>query len=139
MDQSENSHAVCKVSVVDEDGRLIHDTLVNPEATITRSMYRLHGVKMSWLSDAPTVSQVRQHLLQVCGKSVFIGHSVKHDLNAIGLLNVYCIDTYYYEDLDEDDFVNLASRNPKKLKDLASMYLNAQIQDSFHSSVSNIK
>ena len=102
-------------------------------------MYRLHGVKMSWLSDAPTVSQVRQHLLQVCGKSVFIGHSVKHDLNAIGLLNVYCIDTYYYEDLDEDDFVNLASRNPKKLKDLASMYLNAQIQDSFHSSVSNIK
>ena len=136
MDQSDCTSVVCKVSVVDENGGLILDTLVNPEAVITRSMVRLHGVRMSWLSDAPTVTQVRQHLQEVCGKSVFIGHSVKHDLNALSLVNVHCIDTYFYEDMTQDDSMLWASRNPKKLKDLASLFLNAQIQESVHSSVS---
>lgn len=62
MDQSDTTNAVCKISVVDEEGRLILDTLVNPEMPITRSLHRLHGVKTSWLSDAPTISAVRQHL-----------------------------------------------------------------------------
>lgn len=135
MDQSDCTSVVCKVSVVDENGGLILDTLVNPEAVITRSMVRLHGVRMSWLSDAPTVTQVRQHLQEVCGKSVFIGHSVKHDLNALSLVNVHCIDTYFYEDMTQDDSMLWASRNPKKLKDLASLFLNAQIQESVHSSI----
>ena len=100
MDQSECTSVVCKISVVDENGGILLDTLVNPEAPITRSLYPIHGVRMSWLSDAPTASQVRQHLQQVCSKSVFIGHSVKHDLNALTLSNVYCIDTYSYEDMD---------------------------------------
>ena len=58
---------------------------------------------MNWLSDAPTVTQVREHLKKVCGKSVFIGHSVKHDLNALSLFDVHCIDTYFYEDMEAED------------------------------------
>ena len=91
---------MCKVSVVDENGRILLDTLVNPEVQITRSLERLHGIKKQWLNDAPTVTSVREHLRKVCGKSVFIGHSVKHDLNALSLYNVYCIDTYFYEDME---------------------------------------
>lgn len=139
MEQSDNTSVVCKASVVDENGGIILDTLVNPEAPITRSLYMIHGVRASWLSDAPTVTQVRDHLLQYCGKSVFIGHSVKHDLNALGLLNVHCIDTYAYEQRDlEDDPDFIQPPNPKSLKLLTSQYLNAQIQEKFHSSVSQI-
>ena len=95
----------------------------------------IHGIDKRWLADAPTITQVREHLLKVCGKSVFIGHSVKHDLNALGIFDVHCIDTYMYEDADVRDG---KYRNPKKLKDLASIYLNARIQESVHSSVSTI-
>ena len=125
MDQSDCTSVVCKVSVVDENGAILLDTLVNPEATITRSLYRIHGVKQSWLTDAPTVSQVRQHLQQVCGKSVFVGHSVKHDLNSLCLFNVHCIDTYCYEEINEGHEFVCMTPQPKKLKDLVSIYLNA--------------
>ena len=103
MDQSDCTSVVCKASVIDENGAIILDTLVNPEMEITRSLYRIHGVRRSWLSDAPTITKVREHLQQVCGKSVFIGHSVKHDLNALSLMNVHCIDTYNYEDAECED------------------------------------
>ena len=39
MDQSECTSVVCKVSVIDENGGILLDTLVNPEAPITRSIY----------------------------------------------------------------------------------------------------
>ena len=125
MDQSHCTSVVCKVSVVNESGHILLDTLVNPEAEITRSLYLIHGVKQRWLTDAPTITQVRQHLQQICGKSVFIGHSVKHDLNALQLFNVYCIDTYCFEEPNNlvDGFYK--TPQPKKLKELTSSYLNA--------------
>ena len=55
----------------------------------------------------------------------------------LGLLDVHCIDTYFYEDMDAEDPLFWQSRNPKKLKDLASIHLNAQIQEDVHSSVSS--
>jgi len=62
MDQCENKSVVCKVSVVDEEGGIILDTLVNPEEPITRSLFQIHGVRREWLNDAPTLTKVREHL-----------------------------------------------------------------------------
>ena len=45
MDQHYNTSAVCKVSIVDENGRIIVDTLVNSEVEITFSVYRIHGIR----------------------------------------------------------------------------------------------
>jgi DNA polymerase III epsilon subunit-like protein len=50
------------VSVVDEEGGIILDTLVNPEEPITRSLFQIHGVRREWLNDAPTLTKVREHL-----------------------------------------------------------------------------
>ena len=41
--------AVIKVTIVDEDGRIILDTLVNPECDIVRSIARIHGIRRKWL------------------------------------------------------------------------------------------
>ena len=80
MDYSNSTSAVCKVSLVDESGQILVDTLVNPEMQITRSMYRIHGIRQEWLKDAPTINEVRKHIKSICENSIFIGHSVKHDL-----------------------------------------------------------
>ena len=55
---------------------------------------------MSWLSDAPTVNEVKAHILQICAGSNFVGHAVRCDLKALGLAVPY-VDTTYFEDMDE--------------------------------------
>ena len=84
---------------------------------------------MSWLTDAPTVSEVKAHILQICNGSNFVGHSVRCDLKAIGLSVPY-VDTTYFEDIIE------RRKEPPSLRGLADRYLNAKIQSGIHSSVS---
>ena len=68
-----------KVSVINEDGEVVLDTLVRPYVNgvdyqdVTQiaghgSMESIHGVKAEWLSDAPTFQSVREHVLQLCGR-----------------------------------------------------------------------
>lgn len=55
---------------------------------------------MSWLNDAPTVNEVKAHILKICAGSNFVGHSVRCDLKALGLAVPY-VDTTYFEDMQE--------------------------------------
>lgn len=52
-----------KITVVDETGHIMLDTLVNPQAIITLSCENIHGISVAWLHDAPTLNEVREHLL----------------------------------------------------------------------------
>ena len=56
MDRSLDSNALVKITVVDDAGRLILDTLVNPGVPITQSCFQIHGIRPEWLVDAPLVS-----------------------------------------------------------------------------------
>ena len=76
MDVASTRNVPCKISVVDEKGAIILDTLVNPEVPVDQSNARIHGIRRRWLTDAPTATQVREHLRKHFKKSVFIGHSV---------------------------------------------------------------
>ena len=102
MDQADNSstgNVVVKVSVVDESGRILLDTLVNPEVEINRSLVKLHGIKKKWLYDAPTLNDVRAYATKMFSKCVFIGHSVVHDLKCFGISSeLRYADTSYFED-----------------------------------------
>lgn len=84
---------------------------------------------MSWLSDAPTVNEVKAHILQICSGSNFVGHSVRHDLKSLGIAVPY-VDTTYFEDMEE------RRKETPSLKCLAEKYLNVRIQTNIHSSVS---
>ena len=103
MDVANFKNVLCKVSLIDEHGGIILDTLVNPEVPIDHSNARIHGIRRRWLSDAPTATQVRDHLQQQFMNSVFVGHSVQHDLTVLGLFDVHCIDTYTYEDINSEN------------------------------------
>jgi DNA polymerase III epsilon subunit-like protein len=56
MDRSLDSNVLVKITVVDDAGRLILDTLVNPGVPITQSCFQIHGIRPEWLVDAPLVS-----------------------------------------------------------------------------------
>lgn len=58
MDQSDHKNYVCKVTLVDESGAILLDTLVNPEVPITYSLYAIHGIRSEWLQTAPTLKEV---------------------------------------------------------------------------------
>jgi DNA polymerase III epsilon subunit-like protein len=106
MDRSLDSNVLVKITVVDDDGKLILDTLVNPGVPITQSCYQIHGIRPEWLNDAPQVSEVRSHLLQICSKSNFVGHSVRMDLKVIGFENKITpyLDTGFFEDMGLSEF-----------------------------------
>jgi DNA polymerase III epsilon subunit-like protein len=80
MDQSHGKNYICKISIVDEDGQILFDTLVNPEVEITYSLYRIHGIRSEWLNNAPTLPLVKDHVTKVFGNCIFVGHGVRHDL-----------------------------------------------------------
>ena len=70
----------CKVSIVNEEGLVVLDTLIRPSFNgqniekideikpFLRSLTDIHGIKQSWLEDAPTIEQVRDHIFELCGK-----------------------------------------------------------------------
>jgi len=98
----------CKVSVVNQDGLIVLDTLVRPmvngqnvenvrEIPQFKSLHHIHGIKADWLADAPTFSEVQEHILELCAKyktenegnpPIFIGHGVLVDLKAVGISDV---------------------------------------------------
>ena len=105
MDQADNHSVPIKVTLVNENGDLILDTLILPNVTITRSLFCIHGIKQKWLEDAPPLAFVKAHIEKVCRNSIFVGHGIKHDLHVLGLNEVRYIDTYYFEDWGLSDFV----------------------------------
>ena len=44
MDKAEESSVVIKVSLVNEYGHILIDTLVNPQQEITESLSEIHGI-----------------------------------------------------------------------------------------------
>ena len=127
MDQSNFKNYLCKVSIVAEDGTILFDSLVNPEVTITYSLFAIHGIRASWLKTAPTLKAIQSHIALHYGQCIFVGHGVKHDLQAMCLSQVRFIDTSYFEDKGAPADLEFKRKNPKKLKDLASLYLKAVI------------
>lgn len=68
-----------KVSVVDERGILVLDTLIRPcvngidydgaeDVPGYKSLEKIHGIKPAWLKGAPTLAEVRDHINMLCGK-----------------------------------------------------------------------
>lgn len=98
FDQTDGKNVLTKVTLVDEEGLILLDTLVNPGTPITYSCVKIHGIKREWLCDAPSVEDVRAYILQHFGESIFIGHGICQDLKVLSLgTKVEYIDTAWYE------------------------------------------
>lgn len=74
-----------EVSVVDQDGNVVLDTLVNPGIPIPAGATAVHGISDHDVHDAPSHEQVRQDILElVCGREVVI-FNAEYDAAVLGI------------------------------------------------------
>lgn len=85
FDQHDKRNVLSKVTLVDDEGKILLDTLVNPGVSIDYSCIKIHGIHKEWLDDAPSVDQVKEHILSRFKNAIFIGHGVLTDLKVIDL------------------------------------------------------
>jgi len=132
-DRDTNLKAPCKVTVVNQQGEVILDTLISQRGEgAARNLRRevwLHGIESKTIEGAPTLSQVKEHLFSVLPreKTVIVGHSVKQDLLVMELMGFHFIDTSIMHD----------PAQPRSLKEFSGRLLNAKIQSdgTTHSSI----
>ena len=77
---------LCKITVVGIDGRLVYETLVQPEDPIVDYNTRFSGVSAKDLKRGPTKSlkEVQNDLLGfISANSILMGHSLENDLRAL--------------------------------------------------------
>ena len=77
---------LCKITVVGIDGKLVYETLVQPEDPIVDYNTRFSGVSAKDLKRGPTKSlkEVQNDLLGfISANSILMGHSLENDLRAL--------------------------------------------------------
>lgn len=105
--------------------------------SIDYSCQKIHGIDKEWLLDAPKIEEVQVYICSHFGNSVFVGHGVVADLKVLNLpIAVKYTDTQWFEEFELPENHLGVRGNKKKLKDMVSAHLGAQIQDGSHSSVS---
>ena len=55
FEQSNCQNVLAKITLVDEEGLILLDTLVDPGTQITYSSEHIHGINSKWLVGAPTI------------------------------------------------------------------------------------
>lgn len=80
-----------KITVVNESGLIVLDTLIRPtidgvddKTDLTtvqnyKSQETIHGIKRKWLNDAPSLESVRDHINELCGKRELTPDVAKED------------------------------------------------------------
>lgn len=83
-----------KVSIVDEEMRIVYDELVKPENPITDYLTRYSGITKSMMENVTTTIQdVHSFMRHLPRDAIFCGHSLNNDLSAIQIYHPYVIDT----------------------------------------------
>lgn len=81
---SENK--ITEIAILKHDGTQIIEeftSLVNPESTIPAYITTLTGIDNRMVADAPTFSEIAQHVLDITEDSIFVAHNVNFDYNII--------------------------------------------------------
>ena len=119
FDQHDKRNVLSKISVVDHEGCILLDTLVNPGVSIDYSCQRIHGIDKEWLLDAPSIEDVQAYICSRFANSVFVGHGIVADLKVLNLpVAVRYTDTQWFEEFDLPENHLGVRGNKKKLKDM---------------------
>jgi len=130
---------LARVSVVNFYGNIVFDTLVKPWAKVIDYREGITGLKAEDLKHAPSYPKVAPLLKKILNDKVVIGHSLSQDFDHLKLNE----DEYQctFRDISQFSLFQKTTGGEKglaykrKLKDLASDFLNAKIQAGHHSSI----
>jgi RNA exonuclease 4 len=122
--------AVARISIVDWDCHVLLDTFVRVNEKVTDFRTWISGIKPSDLKEntkAMPLNQCRDLVKELIKDKILLGHSIKHDLDALMLSHPksYVRDTSTYRPYQRQ----IGSKwVPRKLRDLAQEYCNITIQ-----------
>ncbi|WP_299782059.1 exonuclease domain-containing protein [uncultured Formosa sp.] len=81
-----SGNKITEIAILKHDGTQIIEeftSLVNPEAQIPPYITTLTGIDNRMVADAPTFSEIAQHILDITEDSIFVAHNVNFDYNII--------------------------------------------------------
>lgn len=116
---------LCKITVVGIDGRLVYESLLQPDDEIIDYNTRFSGVSAKDLKRGPVKSlkDVQNDLLGfINANTILIGHGLENDLRALKLVHMTVIDT----SLVFPHYYGMPFR--RSLKSIVQSYLGAEIQ-----------
>ena len=127
-----------EIAVVNEEGKIVLNTLVKPKEQIIGPRTWVHGITRKAIQrfgqDPMTVIQKAWNIIN---GSILIGHDLNNDLKALGWIDYpkeLLRDTSIFQDLR---FENVSQR--PSLKKLAHHWLKKKIQDKRHSATEDAR
>jgi RNA exonuclease 4 len=123
---------LARVSIVNEKGEIVLDTLVSPTATVTDYLTDITGLKEGMLDGASSYEDVNRKVLKIIQGKTIVGHSLKCDLQKFQSLFPICV---LVRDVSDHKEYQNSSGLKRKLKTLTKEWLKAEIQEGAHSSI----
>jgi DNA polymerase III epsilon subunit-like protein len=119
-----NQSELTKISIVDEECRVVYNQLVKPYEPITNYLTRYSGITKEMMEGVETRLEDVQYFMRktLPRDSIFVGHSLNMDLAAMRVFHPYVIDTSVIYNI-----TGVRSYKPS-LKSLAYEFLGKSIQ-----------
>uniref|UniRef100_A0A182R8S3 Exonuclease domain-containing protein n=1 Tax=Anopheles funestus TaxID=62324 RepID=A0A182R8S3_ANOFN len=119
-----NRSVLTRISIVDEMGHIVYNTLVKPAEKIVDYRTQFSGITEEKLRNvSTTLADVQRDLRQLLPPdAILVGHSMNNDLDALEMLHPYAIDT---------TLIYNVTGNPvhkQKLRILTKKFLHQDIQ-----------
>ena len=79
-----NRDKVVEITILDENGKVLLDTLVNPGRSIPAESTAVHGITNADVRNAPTWAQIERKVIAFLTGCELVGHNIAFDLRFLG-------------------------------------------------------
>ena len=121
-----SSMELAQLSILDSEGNVIMNEYILPQNTILDLNTRYSGITPNCLFNAISPAEIipRMTKLDITKETIFVGHGLENDLNAMRIIHTRCIDSAILFPHPRGSPYRLS------LKFLVKRYLNRSIQES---------